>query len=69
MIIRELIAHLSKYPEDTPVMLPGYEGDWATVHRLRVRRLIHVPNAPYYVGDFKENRKGMRMICLQSKPR
>lgn len=63
MTIKELIAGLGCFDENTPVVLPGYEEGFNDVGEITLTRLVDHPRPRWYVGvydreDYYEEMRG-----------
>ena len=54
MTIKELIQELQKYPEDTRVLVKGYESGFDDVNRIREGIFLYKVNSKWYYGDHEE---------------
>lgn len=50
MTVAELIAILSQYPAETPVMVLGYEGGYSNVKDVRLETMLLNVNRDWYYG-------------------
>lgn len=51
--VRELIEILALLPQDLPVLVSGYESGYENFHEPTVTRLTHLPDNPYYDGEYQ----------------
>lgn len=51
--IAQLIIELQKYPQDTPVITDGYEGEYENTLQPKLIRVKQMPNQLYYIGQFQ----------------
>ena len=53
MTVAELIAHLSQFPADLPVLVEGYESGWDAIHALRTDGVVFSPKAADWNGEYR----------------
>ena len=51
--VGQLIAVLQQFPQDLPVVVSGYEDEYENILPPKTATLKHVPEAPYYYGQFQ----------------
>jgi hypothetical protein len=54
MTIKELVQKLQNYPEDTRVLVEGYEGGFDHVDRVREGVFVADISSKWYYGDHGE---------------
>lgn len=56
--VKELKAELSKYPDDTLVLVEGYEGGFSDIGFIKSIKVHLDINKEDYMGPHEENPKG-----------
>jgi putative endonuclease len=51
--IAQLITELQKYPQDTPVITDGYEGEYENILQPKLIRVKQMSNQAYYIGQYQ----------------
>ncbi|TRZ74413.1 MAG: hypothetical protein D4R93_06625 [Deltaproteobacteria bacterium] len=51
--VGELIRLLESLPPDLPILVSGYESGFENFYQPYVVRLNHLPDNPYYEGEFQ----------------
>jgi len=67
--VSELIKILQEYPEDMPVVVSGYESGYENFYQPFVKKVKHLPQNPYYDGQFQLDDKGTEVLLLERKMR
>ena len=67
--VAELIEELKKYPQDLPILVSGYEDGFENIMPPATKKLFHISEAPYYVGEFQtseeENQETFEAVVLR----
>ena len=67
--VGELIEILKQYPKDMPVIVSGYENGYENFYQPFVKKIKHLPENPYYEGQFQIDEKGMEVLILEREVR
>ncbi len=67
--VGELIKILKQYPEDMPVIVSGYENGYENFYQPYVKKVKHLPENPYYDGQFKLDENGAEALLFQREER
>ena len=51
--VGDLIKVLESLPQDMPILVSGYESGFESFTEPYVARLIHIPDNPYYDGEYQ----------------
>jgi len=65
----ELIKILQQYPEDMPVVVSGYENGYENFYHPFVKRVKHLPENPYWDGQFQIDDNGTEVLLLEREVR
>ncbi len=52
--VSQLIEVLKDFPQDSPVVVSGYEGGYENIQQPLLSRLQHLPQNPYWDGEFQQ---------------
>lgn len=52
--VNQLVEILQSLPQDLPVLTSGYESGFENFYRPEIVELKHVPENPYFEGEFQE---------------
>ena len=52
MTVAELIQKLRSWPDDTPVLVEGYETGWDSIHRLVEAQAVPYPSPGDWDGEY-----------------
>ncbi len=65
--VKELITILKTLPENTPVLISGYESGYENFYHPMLKKVAHFPENMYFEGEYQlaENDKGMEAVILQ----
>ena len=63
--VGELLKILQQYPEDMPVVVSGYESGYENFYHPIVKKVTHLPENPYYEGEFQLDENGMEVLLLE----
>lgn len=63
--VGELIKILQKYPADMPVVVSGYENGYENFYHPLVKKVKHLPENPYYEGQFQIDDNGEEVLLLE----
>lgn len=71
--VGQLIEVLKQFPHDLPVVVSGYEDEYENFLPPKIATLKHVPDAPYYYGQFqiddKTNKNTFKAVLLEREMR
>lgn len=67
--VGELITILQQFPEDMPVVVTGYENGYENFYEPYVKKVVHLPENPYYEGQFQMDEKGTEVLILEREMR
>ena len=67
--VGELIEILKQYPQDMPVVVSGYENGYEKFYQPFVKKVIHLPENPYWDGQFQLDDKGTEVLLLEREER
>lgn len=67
--VRELIKFLQLYPEDMPVVVSGYEDGYENFYQPCVKKVKHMPENPYWDGQFQPDDHGTEVLLLEREVR
>jgi hypothetical protein len=67
--VGELIKILHLYPEDMPVVVSGYENGYENFNQPYVTKVKHVPENPYWDGQFQPDDNGTEVLLLEREVR
>lgn len=67
--VGELMKILQQYPDDMPVVVSGYENGYENFYHPIVQKVIHMPENPYYDGEFQLDDKGTEVLLLEREER
>jgi hypothetical protein len=65
----ELIKILQQYPKDMPVVVSGYENGYENFYQPYVKKVKHLPENPYYDGQFQLDDNGTEVLLLEREER
>lgn len=65
----ELIKILQQYPEDMPVVVSGYENGYENFCHPYVKKVKHLPENPYWDGQFQLDENGKEVLLLEREVR
>jgi hypothetical protein len=65
----ELIKILQQYPEDMPVVVSGYENGYENFYPPFVKKVKHLPENPYFLGQFQPDDNGTKVLLLEREVR
>ena len=68
-IVGELIKILRQYPKDMPVVVSGYETGYENFYHPIVKKVKHIPENPYYDGEFQLDDNGTEVLLLEREVR
>lgn len=68
-IVGELIKILRQYPKDMPVVVSGYENGYENFYHPIVKKVKHIPENPYYDGEFQLDDNGTEVLLLEREVR
>ena len=54
MTVKELREKLKHYPDDTMVLVPGYESGFNRIRTVRSDKVFEFAGLPYYEGRFQK---------------
>lgn len=60
--VGELIKVLQQYAKDMPVVVSGYENGYENFYHPLVKKVKHLPENPYWDGQFQIDDNGKRLI-------
>lgn len=67
--VGELIEILQQHPHDMPVLVNGYENGYENFYQPFVKKVIQLPENPYWDGQFQLNDKGTEVLLLEREVR
>lgn len=67
--VGELIEILKQYPQDMPVVVSGYENGYENFYQPFVKKVIHLPENPYWDGQFQLDDNGTDVLLLEREVR
>ena len=67
--VGELIKILQQYPDDMPVVVSGYENGYENFYHPFVKKVQHMPENPYYDGQFQPDDEGTEVLLLEREVR
>ncbi len=67
--VGELIKILKQYPKDMPVVVSGYENGYENFYHPYVKKVKHLPENPYYDGQFQLDENGTEALLLDREER
>ena len=67
--VGELIEILKQYPQDMPVVVSGYENGYENFYQPFVKKVNHLPENPYYDGQFQLNDNGIEVLLFEREVR
>jgi hypothetical protein len=67
--VGELIEILQQYPQDMPVVVSGYENGYENFYQPFVKKVIHLPENPYWDGQFQPDDNGTEVLLLEREVR
>ena len=67
--VGELIKILQQYPQDMPVVVSGYENGYENFYQPSVRKVKHLPENPYWDGQFQLDENGEDVLLLEREVR
>ena len=67
--VGELIKILQQYPEDMPVVVSGYENGYENFYHPFVKKVQHLPENPYWDGQFQVADNGKEVLLLKREMR
>ncbi len=67
--VGELIKILQQYPKDMPVVVSGYENGYENFYHPLVKKVKHIPENPYYDGEFQLDDNGTEVLLLEREVR
>lgn len=65
----ELIKILQQYPKDMPVLVSGYENGYENFFHPFVKKVKHLPENPYWDGQFQIDESGEEVLILEREVR
>ncbi|MGM0566953.1 MAG: hypothetical protein ACQESX_09380 [Bacteroidota bacterium] len=65
----ELIKILQQYPKDMPVLVSGYENGYENFFHPFVKKVKHLPENPYWDGQFQIDESGEEVLILEREMR
>lgn len=63
--VGELLEVLQQYPIDMPVVVSGYENGYENFYHPYVKKVEHLPENPYYEGEFQLDDNGTEVLLLE----
>lgn len=60
--VGELIEILQQHPHDVPVLVSGYENDYENFYQPAVKKVIQLPENPYWDGQFQLDDNGTEVF-------
>ena len=63
--VGELIEILKQHPKDMPVIVSGYENGYENFCQPFVKKIKHLPENPYYEGEFQIDENGIEALILE----
>ncbi|MBN2258906.1 MAG: hypothetical protein JW702_00010 [Clostridiales bacterium] len=67
--VGELIKILQQYPEDMLVLVSGYENGYENFYQPFVQKVKHLPENPYWDGQFQLDDDGTEVLILEREVR
>lgn len=67
--VGELIKILQQHPLDMPVVVSGYENGYENFHTPFVKKVVALPENPYWDGQFQLDDSGAEVLILQREVR
>lgn len=67
--VGELIKILEQYPKDMPVVVSGYENGYENFYHPFVKKVKHLPENPYWDGEFQIDENGTEVLLLEREVR
>jgi chloramphenicol O-acetyltransferase len=67
--VGELKKILQQFPEDMPVVVAGYQNGYENFYEPYVKKVEHLPENPYYEGQFQIDEKGTDVLILEREMR
>lgn len=67
--VAELINILHQYPADMPVVVSGYEDGYENFNQPYVIKVKHMPENPYWDGQFQPDEHGTEVLLLEREVR
>jgi hypothetical protein len=67
--VEELIEILKQYPQEMPVVVTGYETGYENFYPPSAKKVKHLPNNPYFDGEFQLDKDGEEVLVLERKIR
>lgn len=67
--VSDLIKILQQYPGEMPVVVSGYEDGYENFYHPSVKKVKHVPENPYYDGQFQPDSNGTDVLVLEREVR
>lgn len=67
--VGELVKILQQYPEEMPVVVSGYENGYENFYPPFVKKVTHLPENPYYDGQFQPDDNGSESLILEREVR
>jgi hypothetical protein len=67
--VGELLKILQQYPSNMPVVVSGYENGYENFYHPYVKRVKHLPDNPYYDGQFQLDENGTEVLLLEREVR
>jgi len=69
LTVSELINILQQFPEDMPVIVSGYENGYENFYHPFVKKVIHLPENPYWDGQFQLDDNGTEALLFEREVR
>jgi hypothetical protein len=67
--VGELIKILQQYPEDMRELVSGYENGYENFYHPFVKKVKHLPENPYWDGQFQLDENGTEVLLLEREVR
>jgi len=67
--VGEMVKILQQYPADMPVVVSGYENGYENFYQPFVKKVKHLPENPYYDGQFQLDDNGTEVLLLEREER
>ncbi|MCK4981737.1 MAG: hypothetical protein KAS17_02375 [Victivallaceae bacterium] len=67
--VGELIEILKQHPKDMPVIVSGYETGYENFYQPFVKKIKHLPENPYWDGQFQLDEDGADVLILEREVR
>lgn len=67
--VGELKEILTQYPDDMPVIVSGYENGYENFRQPTIKKVNHLPENPYYDGEFQPDENGTEALVLDREVR